>query len=765
MGLVDGVYQLFFKRSTLYVPFVLVGAYFANEGLDAGVGAVWDSHNKGKLFKHMAIPAAEEGEIALRVLATARRLGVPTVAVFSEADRRAAFVTAADEAFCIGGPRAADSYLRGDAILAVAAATGADAVHPGYGFLSENASFAEACAAAGVKFVGPPASAIRAMGDKAQAKAIMAAAGVPVVPGYHGAAQDEARLEAEAAAVGFPLLVKAVAGGGGKGMRLAASQAELPGAIAAARREAAAAVGDDRLLLERYITRPRHVEVQVLADGRGGCVYLFDRDCSVQRRHQKIIEEAPAPGLPASFHAEVGEAAVRAAAAVGYESAGTVEFILDVESRSFFFMEMNTRLQVEHPVTEAVSGVDLVELQLRVAAGEALPLSQTELVSRGPRGHAFEARLYAENVRRGFLPGAGRVLRWRTPAGAGAFDHAAPLRVDSGVREGEAVGTYYDPMIAKIVVHGDDRGAALAALRSALAGTQVGGVPTNLAFLQDVAAHPAFAALDLDTGFIERHRDSLLAPRPAPDEVAALAGALWVAHEASAAAAAVPRGRAMGAWALGDSKRLWHRHALHLALREPEADGAERRLSLTVLSAADFDVQLAPGGEALRVRELALDGDAWSAEVAGRRVAGSVLLHAAGGEAALTVWLDGRGHEFRAPAPAPPAPAQARAARVEQGRGGRGRRRRAGTALVSPMPGRVVKLLVADGAVVSRGAPLMVVEAMKMEHTLAAPAAGRVAGAGALHVGAQVEDGQVLLSVLPDAADGDAAGGGATAAG
>ncbi|KAG2445199.1 hypothetical protein HYH02_008667 [Chlamydomonas schloesseri] len=595
-----------------------------SSSLLAALGFATSATDPSPMVKKLLV--ANRGEIACRILSTARKLGVPTVAVFSEADRRAKHVELADESFCIGAAAARDSYLRGDAILDVAARSGATAVHPGYGFLSENAAFAEACAAAGLAFVGPPAAAIRAMGDKSRAKEIMQAAGVPVVPGYHGADQSEERLLAEAARVGFPLLVKAVSGGGGKGMKLATGPHDLKEAISSARREALASFNDDRLLLERYVQRPRHVEVQVFADGHGGAVYLFDRDCSVQRRHQKIIEEAPAPGLPEQFHRHIGEAAVRAARAVGYRNAGTVEFIVDTDSpdQQFYFMEMNTRLQVEHPVSEAITGQDFVEWQLRVAAGGRLPRSQDQLAVGG---HSFEARIYAESPRNGFLPGAGTVRRWRTPSSAATFANA-PVRVDSGVREGDAVGTFYDPMIAKLVTHGPDRATALAALVQALKQTQVAGLPTNIPFLLRLATHPDFVAAtrtELTTAFIARHREALLAPQPVPDEVAALAAVarhlLAVRRQAEAEAAQGLAAR-LGPWGsggtggssaagggaaggggggdsgAGDSWRLWHSHRRTYSLRHPEGGaggaesaGGELHLALTVLGGGDFLVE------------------------------------------------------------------------------------------------------------------------------------------------------------------------------
>ncbi|EIE19193.1 biotin carboxylase [Coccomyxa subellipsoidea C-169] len=468
---------------------------------------------------------ANRGEIACRVLQTAKRLGIPTVAVYSEADRTSLHASLADEAFCIGPAAARDSYLRMERILEVALKTGAQAVHPGYGFLSENTTFAGMCEDNGISFVGPPASAIASMGNKSEAKALMAGAGVPVVPGYHGDDQDESLLFEEGHKVGFPLLVKAVLGGGGKGMKLANSARELPEALSSAKREAAASFGDERVLLERYITRPRHIEVQIFADTLGNAVYLFERDCSMQRRHQKagtslVIEEAPAPGISEDFRRSIGEAAVAAARAVGYVNAGTVEFIVDTDTGDYYFMEMNTRLQVEHPVTEAITGQDLVEWQLRVAAGQPLPLLQDQLKILG---HAFEARVYAESPERGFMPGTGTLQRWRIPHGAVSFSHIGDVRVDSGVRKGDQVGVHYDPMIAKLITKGPDRQTALDNLHTALSELQVSGLPTNVTFLKRLASHPAFAAVELDTSFIAKHLNSLTAAAQPPAKVVALA--------------------------------------------------------------------------------------------------------------------------------------------------------------------------------------------------------------------------------------------------
>ena len=469
---------------------------------------------------------ANRGEIACRVIRTARRLGIHTVAVYSDADAKALHVEMADEAINIGPAPARDSYLRAEAILDAAKRTGAEAIHPGYGFLSENAAFAEACADAGVVFIGPPASSIRAMGGKSEAKALMETAGVPLVPGYHGEDQSPELLRAEAKRIGFPVLIKASAGGGGKGMRVVTSLEEFDDQLNGAKREAINSFGDDRVLIERYVTRPRHVEIQVFADTQGNCVYLFERDCSIQRRHQKVVEEAPAPNLDPHTRRRMGEAAVAAAKAIGYVGAGTVEFLLD-EDGSFFFMEMNTRLQVEHPVTEYITGQDLVEWQLRVAAGGPLPLNQDQL---SIHGHAIEVRLYAEDPQKGFLPQTGRLEHLVFPP------EDAFVRVDTGVRSGDAISIHYDPMIAKLIVWADDRSSAVRRLRTALSQTQVVGLGANTEFLLAIASHPAFLAADLDTGFIERHETDLLPePAPAGDDVLALA-ALGVLLERSAKA-------------------------------------------------------------------------------------------------------------------------------------------------------------------------------------------------------------------------------------
>jgi 3-methylcrotonyl-CoA carboxylase alpha subunit len=444
---------------------------------------------------------ANRGEIACRVAATARRMGIRTVAVYSEADAGSKHVAVCDEAVLIGPAAAKESYLKGEKIIAVALATGAQAIHPGYGFLSENADFADAVAAAGLVFIGPPASSMRAMGSKSAAKTLMESASVPLVPGYHGRSQEPALLQREADRIGYPVLLKASAGGGGKGMRVIERAEDFMAALASCQREAISSFGDDKVLIEAYLQRPRHIEIQVFADTQGNCVYLHERDCSVQRRHQKVLEEAPAPGMPAARRAAMGEAAVAAAKAVGYVGAGTVEFIANQDG-SFYFMEMNTRLQVEHPVTEMITGTDLVEWQLRVAAGQPLPLRQDALKIHG---HAIEARIYAENPEKGFLPSIGTLRHMDTPDAVsftlGGTDVPASVRIDSGVREGDAISPFYDPMIAKLIVWGADRAQALARMSQALAEFQITGLATNIAFLKRLVEGSAFASADLDVSW------------------------------------------------------------------------------------------------------------------------------------------------------------------------------------------------------------------------------------------------------------------------
>jgi 3-methylcrotonyl-CoA carboxylase alpha subunit len=652
---------------------------------------------------------ANRGEIACRVIRTARRLGIATVAVYSEADRAALHVELADEAWPVGPPPARESYLNIDAILDAARDSGADAVHPGYGFLSENADFVEACEAARLVFIGPPASAMRAMGSKAAAKNLMLRCGVPIVPGYHCDDQTPARLIAEAERIGFPVLIKASAGGGGRGMRVVGSAADLASAVGAAKREAAGAFGNERVLIEKYLPHPRHIEIQVFADKRGNTIHLFERDCSIQRRYQKVLEEAPAPGLDPERRRMMGTAAVTAARAVGYIGAGTVEFI--AEGEDFYFIEMNTRLQVEHPVTEAVTGLDLVEWQVRIAAGEALPLDQQELELRG---HAFEARVYAEDPGRGFLPQTGTLSGLRFPPDSIA-------RVDTGVRQGDVVTPFYDAMIAKIIAWGEDRPTALNRLRRALAETAVLGVPTNLGLLSRVAGHPKFAAAAIDTGFIGRHRDVLLSDPPAPEmALAAAALARLLKLNATTQAAAAVSGDPNSPWANIDGWRLNEEAHLELSFH----DGSEERTVIAKAGAGSWLLQI---GEKMICgnAECRPDG-ALSIVLDGVR--GRVTVLAADAEVMVLL----AGEHWRLVEMDPLA--------IHEGEDPAAGR------LTAPMPGRVIQLMVGVGDSVQRGEPLMTIEAMKMEHTVAAPADGTVA-AVRFAVGDLVEEGAELISL------------------
>jgi len=657
---------------------------------------------------------ANRGEIACRIARTAGAMGIRTVAVYSEADAGALHVESCDAAVPIGPAPASDSYLRAEVIVEAARASGADAVHPGYGFLSENADFAAACGEAGIVFVGPPVSAIQAMGSKAEAKALMEKAGVQLVPGYHGLEQGLATLAAAAEKTGYPILLKASAGGGGRGMRVVRAPADLEPAIASAKRESVAAFGDDRLLVEKYLSRPRHVEVQVFADGYGNVVHLFERDCSVQRRHQKVLEEAPAPDLDPAIRAALGEAAVAAARAIGYVGAGTVEFILD--ATGFYFMEMNTRLQVEHPVTELITGIDLVEWQLRVAGGEALPLVQDQIVETG---HAFEARLYAEDPV-DFRPQTGRISHLRFPA--------QPVRVDTGVRQGDTVTIHYDPMIAKLIVHGRDRAEALGRLSKALAETEVAGLVTNQPFLARLAAHPSFKATKVHTGFIEEHAAALIPePQSPSSQLLALAALAILCHRADLTSKRAPA----SATASGDPYSPWHAvsgwrlneaavqtlileqgEGRHVVSLRPEGAGYRMitpEAGLLVQGARDDKDRLRAviGGAAITAR-LAFDG-------------ATVTLFLPEGPSTLS-WIDPLG-----------------AAGELDDVGGR---------LTAPMPGKIISVQVKDGDVVTRGAPLVVLEAMKMEHTIAAPGDGRVAKVH-YQVGDLVEEGADLLEFEP----------------
>jgi len=645
---------------------------------------------------------ANRGEIAVRILATARRMGLRGIAVFSDADSGAAHVAAADAAARLGPAPARESYLSIPAILAAARATGAEAVHPGYGFLSENAEFAEAVIEAGLVWVGPPPAAIRAMGSKAAAKALMEASGVPLVPGYHGEDQSEDRLLAEAARIGFPILVKASAGGGGKGMKVAASPAELEEALSLAKGEALAAFGDGRLLLERYLQQPRHIEIQVFGDSHGQIIHLHERDCSIQRRHQKVVEEAPAPGMTAERRAEMGAAACAAARAIGYVGAGTVEFIATEDD--FHFMEMNTRLQVEHPVTEAITGLDLVEWQLRIAMGEALPLRQDQVRLEG---HAIEMRLYAEDPTRDFAPSTGTLRHLSLPQGLEG------VRVDAGVRQGDSVSIHYDPMLAKIIAHGPDRATALRRLDRALAASAVAGLRSNLPLLRGIAAHPAFRDAALDTGFIARHADALLAP-PGPAPRAVLAAALLrLLRDSARPDPADPHSPwgAAGAWRLNGEG---YQDFVLL-------DGTER-LALRAHPGPHPVVDLPDG--AGQAQGVTWRGDVLETTLDGLALRATVLRDGP----VLTVLREGATHALHL------VDAGAASGATAEG-GGR---------VLAPMPGRILQVLVREGEAVARGAVLLVMEAMKVQMRIAAPADGLVQ-AVLCQPGDMVEDGTELV--------------------
>jgi 3-methylcrotonyl-CoA carboxylase alpha subunit len=670
------------------------------------------------MFRKILI--ANRGEIACRVIATARRMGLRTVAVHSEADRTARHVRLADEAVLIGPAPARDSYLVIDRLLDAARRSGAEAIHPGYGFLSESAAFAEACAAAGIAFIGPPASAIRAMGSKARAKALMEKAGIPLVPGYHGDDQDPDRLQAEADAIGYPVLVKAVDGGGGKGMRVVERAADFADALASCRREAAASFGNDHVLIEKYLSRPRHIEVQVFGDSQGNHVHLFERDCSVQRRHQKVVEEAPAPGMTAERRAAMGQAAVEVARAIGYVGAGTVEFIADTTGR-FYFMEMNTRLQVEHPVTEMITGVDLVEWQLRVAAGQPLPLSQEALTITG---HALEARIYAEDPDTDFLPSIGTLVHLALP------ETGPHVRVDSGVEQGDAISPHYDPMIAKLIVWDEDRERAVARMRGALAACQVAGIASNLAFLSRLIACPAFAGADLDTGLIARQRDALFPPPPAPSRTVwlGLAVADLLAEARDARAAARAGGDPTSPWAVRDGWRL------NLAPARP----------LTYHLGEWTETVTLRGGGDTGPFDMELDGV--TSRVAGtldRR--GRLRLEVDGVQSVVTVIATGDRRVLFADERVWTASRVDPLHVTVEGSG-------ADEGLLAPMPGRIIALMAAEGDTVDKGAPLVVLEAMKMEHTIRAPGRGTLVKF-AFAVGDQVADGAALAVFHPEPAE------------
>ncbi|KFN52161.1 hypothetical protein N790_03425 [Arenimonas malthae CC-JY-1] len=656
---------------------------------------------------------ANRGEIACRVIRTCRKLGIRTVAVYSEADAHAQHARLADEAWPIGGPRPQDSYLRGEAILAAAKASGAQAIHPGYGFLSENADFAEAVEAAGLVFIGPRAASMRKMGSKAGAKQLMQARGVPVVPGYTGEDQDPDRLQAEADRIGYPLMIKAAHGGGGKGMRIVREAGEFAAALESCQREAAGAFGRDRVLLERYIGEPRHIEIQVFGDHHGQVIHLNERECSAQRRYQKVVEESPSPFLTPELRQRMGEAAVEAARAIDYVNAGTVEFIVGPEG-DFYFMEINTRLQVEHPVTELVTGLDLVEWQLRVAAGERLPRHQGEIESRG---HAIEVRLYAEDPAAGFLPGSGKLERLRLPAAS------AHVRLDAGVVEGDTVTIHYDPMIAKLIVHDADRPRALARLREALADCEVVGPKSNIAFLEKLVRHPRVVNGTIHTAYLDRHLEDVLPKEePLPPAMLALAAAACLLHDEAATLAATAAGcDPYSPWGIADGWRLGHAGERLLCFHY-----RGERLELHARGSAG-SYHLAGAGLDLRV--------AGAAFVAGRLVAD----------------VDGRQYRVRADADDQRASVhdgeqRFRLERVPAFRFDEGEAAGGSDRISAPMPGRVVLVRAEAGQVVAEGQELLVMEAMKMELSLRAPRAGTVAAVQAA-VGDFVDADAVLVKL------------------
>jgi 3-methylcrotonyl-CoA carboxylase alpha subunit len=656
-------------------------------------------------FKKLLI--ANRGEIACRIIRTAKRMGLRTVAVFSEADRNALHVTLADESVLIGPAPAKDSYLRIDAIVDAARETGAEAVHPGYGFLSENADFAQACAEAGLVFVGPSAETILLMGSKSAAKVLMESSGVPVVPGYHGEDQSVATLAAAADRIGYPVLVKASAGGGGRGMRLVGAANELAEAVASAQSEAAAAFGDDQVLIEKFIAKPRHIEVQIFGDTHGAVVSLLERECTLQRRHQKVVEEALAIAITPERRAEMSAAARTAAQAAGYAGAGTIEFIAD--DTGFYFIEMNTRLQVEHPVTEMVTGLDLVEWQLRVASGEPLPLRQDEITANG---HAIEARIYAEDAEKGFLPSTGTILAWREPEGHG-------VRVDTGFRAGDIVTPYYDALLAKLIVWGPDRPQALRRTVEALGEFEITGVTTNLAFLDLLLSHPLVARGEIDTGFIEREISALTlaAPSVAPLDLAAACVAVLVRElsEHVLPASSSP-------WDRTDGWMIAGRRSRRLSFRR-DADRYD-----AILWYGRDGLTMEFGGTSARLQFVARDGDVFD------------LCLGNAPERACAIW-SGRDLDLATP---------------------RGRlvldwidpfvgdvgEAVAASRIVAPMPGTVTRILAEPGVDLPRGAPLLVLEAMKMEHTLRAPTDGRVKALKCA-VGDFVQEGTELADFEP----------------
>ncbi len=661
---------------------------------------------------------ANRGEIACRVITTAHRLGVKTVAIYSDADANSKHVSMADEAVYIGASPVAESYLQADRIIAVALANGAQAIHPGYGFLSENPGFVQSVEKAGLVFIGPSAKAIEAMGLKDAAKRLMEDAGVPSVPGYLGESQDLDVLEREADRMGYPVLIKARAGGGGKGMRLVEKREDFKELFEAASREGESSFGDPVCIVEKYITRPRHIEIQVFGDNHGNVVHLFERDCSLQRRHQKVIEEAPAPDMPVGVRKAMGQAAVDAAKAIGYSGAGTVEFIVDGSSGlredGFWFMEMNTRLQVEHPVSEAITGLDFVELQLRVAAGEPLPFAQEDLEING---WSFEARVYAEDVPKGFLPAIGVIEHLHFPENCAEFG-AGSVRVDSAVRQGDAISPFYDPMIAKIIVHGPTRASALNLLTRALAQTHVGGTVTNMAFLSTLAKNSEFSSADVDTDLIARNIDSLTSESAPPESVIALAAI------ASLGLLDKQTDHSIKLW---DELLGWCHWSSSAYTTNLIADGAAFRQQITIVDQHQFTV--AGEGTSCELKIHHVSGSEYNVEHNGLQSSVNLVLH----KQSVFVFYHSKSFTFERP--------DYLNTQADEAIGG--------DVVVAPMPGVVTVLSAKPGQKVSAGDTLAVLEAMKMEHALQAPRDGTVAGV-LCAVGDQVVDGDLLIQLDSD---------------
>lgn len=688
---------------------------------------------------------ANRGEIACRIMRTAKRLGIRTVAVYSDADKHSLHVKSADEAVRIGPAAARLSYLKADSIIHAARRTGAQAIHPGYGFLSESSAFAQLCEDEGFMFIGPPASAIRDMGDKSASKRIMGAAGVPLVPGYHGEDQDIELMKSEAEKIGYPILIKPTHGGGGKGMRIVTSPTEFVDSFLGAQREAAASFGVNTILLEKYITKPRHIEVQVFGDKHGNVVHLNERDCSVQRRHQKIIEEAPAPNILRDFRSELGEAAVSAAKAVGYFNAGTVEFIVDTVTGKFYFMEMNTRLQVEHPVTEMIVGQDLVEWQIRIANGEHLPMSQSQVPLLG---HAFEARIYAENVPKGFLPATGVLHHYRP------VPESSTVRVETGVEQGDDVSMHYDPMIAKLVVWAENRSAALVKLKDCLFKFQVAGLPTNIDFILKLANHEAFKNGDVETHFIEHFRDDLFVD-PSHMEVAKeacgaaetsaiLVAACFCEKEHVSVRKSPPGGLSM--WYSSPPFRVHHTatRTFELEWENDIFDGDSKVLTLSIIYQQNGKYLIKTGDSSCLAQEVQVEhlgNDDYRTEIGGACINISLGTYLKDQSEHIHIWHGSHHHHFRR-----------KVHRVlldddtTQWKPTSGPASHELGAVVAPMAGLVVKVLVNNGMKVEEGQPILVLEAMKMEHIVKAQTAGLVSGLQ-VTVGQQVSDGFVLFSV------------------